>query len=174
MKTFIIIFLFIAGMGFGQSTDSYSNKMFPGKVCKAEEKHTLRNIVVTETAVVAYGVIDYVAYNLLKDWNVEHYRFIQGAMFATINYLLNKYIGIKSALGFSLQVWGGVPDAVYYGVDKVGGGFGGFSRGNEFNMHKNLSHLNFMPTVIGRKTIRGVDLITNVILTTAIAVVIQF
>jgi hypothetical protein len=164
----------MAGTAFGQITDSYSNKMFPGKVCRAEEKQTLRNIVVMEAAVVAYGVIDYAAYNIFKSGNLEHYRFVQGVAFATINFLLAKYINTKAALGFSLQVWGGVPDAVYYGLDKFGNGFGGFSKGNELNPHKNLSHLNFMPTVIGSNKVRLSDLITNNLLTAGVSILIQF
>lgn len=63
---------------------------------------------------------------------------------------------------------------IYYGVDKIGGGFGGFSKGNELNPHKNLSHLNFMPTVIGSNKVRLSDLITNNLLTAGVSILIQF
>jgi hypothetical protein len=62
---------------------------------------------------------------------------------------------------------------IYYGVDKIGGGFGGFSKGNEFNMNKNLNHLSFMPTVLGSGRAKGIDLITNSILTTVISISIN-
>lgn len=178
--------IFLLLTGFAYSQNSHSNKwdkylntdtlFLPLKDIKKpikEEKTTLKNILIMQGVTCLYGLIDYAGYNLFKDGNEGYWRFTQGGMFVTANHLLAKHVSTKSAIGFSLQVWGGVPDAVYYGVDKISGGFGGFSNGDEFNMHKNLSHLNFMPTVIGGKTIRGVDLITNVILTTAISIIIN-
>lgn len=155
------------------SSISYSQSIDIPK-CKLHNKTTFEKILYTEIAVISYGVIDYMAYNVMKDWSVEHYRFIQGVAFAGINYLLNKYVSRNSAIGFSLQVWGGIPDMVYYGIDKASGGFNGFSYGNEFSINGFYPHLNFMPTVIGQKQVHGVDLIINNILTTAISITIQF
>ena len=198
MKKLIIIFLFISTTAFGQCADSYSNKMYfdreqvrkftdtdtlftsnnieikSGGVCKLKETSPLTCILWMEVASGAYSIFDYIGYNSMKNWSVEHYRFIQGFVFGGTNYVLAKNVSYSSAAGFSIQVWGGVPDLYYYGIDKLGGGFGGFSNGNEFNMHKNLSQLNFMPTVLGSKKVRGIDLITNVVLSKVVSWAIQY
>lgn len=154
------------------STDNRGGFQIPK--CKLKQTTTFEKILYTELAVISYGVFDYIAYNSFKNWNVEHYRFLQGIVFSSINYLLNKYVSTGSAIGFSIQVIGGVPDGVYYSIDKGFNGFNGFSNGNEFNLQKDLNHLNFMPTVFGSKHVKGIDLITNVILTTTISIAIQF
>lgn len=154
------------------STDNRGEFQIPK--CKLKQTTTFEKILYTELAVISYGVIDYIGYNLLKNKNEGYWRFCQGVLFSTINYLLNKYVSTGSAIGFSIQVFGGVPDGVYYGIDRIGKGFNGFSHGNEFNLQKDLNHLNFMPTVFGSKHVKGIDLITNVILTTTISIAIQF
>lgn len=131
-------------------------------------------IIYTELAVVSYGVIDYVLYNSLKKSSVENYRFLQGIIFSGINYFLYKTFGYKSAISFSLQSLFAVPDGVYYGIDGISRGFGGFSYGNEYHSTDNYKHLNFMPTVWGSKNIRKSDVITNIILGMAIGITINF
>lgn len=163
---YILIILLISSIGYSQTIDIPK--------CKLNQKTTLEKILYTELAVLSYGVIDYMAYNMMKGWSVEHYRFIQGVAFSAINYLLYKYVSYKSAIGFSLQVWGGNPDMIYYGIDRVSGGFNGFSYGNEFGINKQLSHLNFMPTTLDAERITGIDLIVNNILTKGISILIQF
>jgi hypothetical protein len=191
VKYILIILFFLSSVSFAQNISSEYKLKLSGLVrtdtlythsdeikgtgtCKLKEDNPWKNILWMEGAVLAYGGIDYVAYNSMKNGNIEHYRFLQGVTFATINYFLAEKVSHKAAIGFSLQVWGGVPDMYYYGIDKVGKGFGGFSNGNELNPHKNLSQLNFMPTVIGSKNVRMVDLITNNILSKVISIAIQF
>jgi hypothetical protein len=144
------------------------------KNCSGIRDNALRDILLMQGFTTLYGIIDYAGYNIFKNGGEEQWRFCQGVMFTGFNLALSKLASPKAALGFSLQVWGGVPDMVYYGIDKISGGFGGFSNGNELNPHKNLKQLNFMPTVIGSNKVRLSDLITNNLLTAGVAILIQF
>ena len=168
MKRLIVILLIVfANVGLAQNINL--------KTCTVkQEKSPIEKIVIMELAVAGYGLIDYTLYNAWgKKGNMEYYRFTQGIIFTAINYVLAK-IAPETALGFTISVWGGMPDSWYYGADKLFGHKGGFSEGNEFAINKYYSHLNFMPTVIGQPTVHGVDLIVNNILATGVSVVLQY
>lgn len=160
----VLIILLIPSFSFAQEIPK----------CKLSNKTTsTESIIWMGVATLGYTGIDYLGYNTLGKKNEDVYRALQKVAFVGINLLLDKYVSRKSAVGFSILVFSGLPDAGYYMIDKTSGGFNGFSYGNEFNLQKELNHLNFMLTTIGSKHIRGVDLITNVILGTAIAITIQ-
>jgi len=167
---YLLIILLISSIGYSQNLQNITQAE---KVYKFKQTSTFEKILYTELAVVGYGVADYVLYNSFKNSSVENYRFIQGVMFSAINYLLYKYVSPSSSIAFSIQTIGGMPDGVYYGIDRAFNGFNGFSHGNEFNMTKDLNHLNFIPTAFMSKHVKGVDLITSMILTTAISITIQ-
>jgi hypothetical protein len=137
-----------------------------------EKKSPIEKIIWTEVAVVSYGLIDYAIYNAWGKNHVENYRFIQGVMFAGINYLLYKYVSVSSSIGFSVQCLFATPDMVYYGMDKMIGE--PISRGNEFAINKSYSHLNFIPLAWGTGKAKGVDIVISNILGTAFSILIQF
>ena len=169
MKTLLAILIVLLAAGFCFSQDC----KIKGFELNIEKKSPIEKIVITELAVIGYGVFDYFAYNALKNGNIEYYRFAQGILFSAINLFLYKNVGFSSSVGFSLQVWGGVSDAAYYGMDKLYGHPGGFSNGNEFAINKYYSHLNFMPTVIGQEKVHGVDLLVNNALTVGLSCILQ-
>lgn len=167
MVKYVVIFLLLTGFAFSQSADSYSNKMYVDREqvrkftdtdtlfqssvinlqsstnlrnCSGIRDNALRDILLMQGFTTLYGIIDYAGYNLMKNGGEEQWRFCQGVMFTGFNLALSKLASPKAALGFSLQVWGGVPDMVYYGIDKIGGGFGGFSNGKTRKLHNILNN----------------------------------
>ena len=180
----VIIILLFASSCYGQNYNRDINVMLdpllsPCSVATGQDFSTLNKgvskspiekIIWTEVAVIGYGVADYFLYNSIK--NTEQYRFIQGIMFAGINYLLYKYVSVSSSIGFSVQCLFATPDMVYYGMDKMIGE--PISRGNEFAINKSYSHLNFIPLAWGQEKAKGLDVVASNILGTAFSILIQF
>jgi hypothetical protein len=90
---------------------------------RGQDSTRLKRVEFVVGASLAYSLIDYVGFNLLK---VAHnssagyippvwYRFFQGAVQAAITYCLYKEFGIKSAIAFTLMWWTWVDDWGFYG-----------------------------------------------------------
>lgn len=136
---------------------------------------TIERILWTEGAVLTYGILDYIGYNLFKNSNIEFYRSFQGSLFVGLNELLRYKFGISSSLSFSIQVFSGVPDMYYYGIDGLSKGFGGFSKGNEWSKTNNFNHFNFTPDYYlcgGENRMHKVDVWKQVLIGKSISVIL--
>lgn len=96
----------------------------------------IERIAYTELAVVSYSLLDVALYPAIARTHNETfmgiYRMVQGGIIASVNVILNKYLGLSSAIGFDLQLICGVPDLYYYGFYQ-----------KEFN--DGMYHLSFTP-----------------------------
>ena len=175
MRTLIVIILLAVYVsGFGQYKINYNDTLRLSTIClKEEPKSGWDNIMWAGIGIAGYATFDYIGYNTLGKSNEGQYRFLQGLVFGTINWLLGKFVSVKSAMSFSIWTLGGLPDLGYYGYDKLFGHQGGFSNGNEFAINKYYSHLTFIPTCWGQEKAHGVDLLVNTILATGIIFVIN-
>lgn len=94
---------------------------------RAQDSTRVKRIEYVVGATLGFALVDYVAYNLIRqhegwpgNFNVGiGYRLIQGTVQAAISYFLYKNFGLPSAISFNLIWWTWGDDLAYYGWGKV-------------------------------------------------------